>query len=72
MTMPRQIAPIPLRRVRLDGDINGEAPPSLEARIATLAEAQETVLTTPGNAPARQDALAKVRALLAWRRGGDS
>ena len=60
------------RTVRLTGDTGGEAPPSEREAIAALAEAQETVLTTTASAPARQEALSKVRALLARLRGDDT
>lgn len=45
----------------------------LRADVASLAEAQEVILTTPANAPARQEVLAAVRALrerLRQRLGG--
>ena len=67
--MGRTITPVDTRRLRIAPDA-GERPPTLAEQVATLAETQETVLTTTGNAPARQDALAKVRALLGHMRGG--
>ena len=69
--MARTIIPANTRRpVRLTGDLGGPALPSARDQIAALAETQETILTTPANGPARQAALAKVRALLARMKGG--
>lgn len=63
--MARPIHPIATQQIRIDPDPHGDVPPPIHEQIATLAEVQETALSTPASAPARQDALAKIRDLLA-------